>query len=105
MLGSSILLISLPFMALDYHQDRENNLFLNYTPVLSVILSTTEGVMGSIVITLLSKGQLYPKDLVSSTVCGAVAGGAASYFMDSLVYALGIGLASGILQSSIYHVV
>jgi hypothetical protein len=80
-----------------------DNLFLNYTPALSVALSATEGVVGSIIITLIAKGKFLIRDLVISTSCGAIAGGASSYFTDSVAYALGIGLASGILQSTIHH--
>lgn len=98
LLGSAFLITTLPFLIATRHNDATNNTFLEYTPLLCIIMSISGSTLTTMAFCLLFKGKLIIRYLIYGPVAGAVIGGAASYYTSNPVYALVIGVIGGFVQ-------
>ena len=89
---------TLPFLIATRHNGTDNT-FLEYTPVLCIIMSISGSTLTVIALCLIMNGKLIIRYLVYGPVAGAIIGGAASYYTSNPVYALVVGVIGGGVQA------
>lgn len=117
LLGSAILMISMPFFSL-LHQNNYgdqtstsvngslvNNDFLSYTPTLCLIFSSSAGLIGALSISLITGRKPNVRTFIHGPIAGSIIGGTSSLFTANLAYCIGVGLFGGSLQSAIHHLI
>lgn len=100
LLGCSVLIISLPFLAFDPHTNIVNE-YQFYSPALCIILSTSSGFLGGFGVSLINNGKTSVRNFIHGPIAGAIIGGVSSYFTTNLAYCLGVGMLGGALQVAI----
>ncbi len=93
----------MPFFTFIYQKDLTNNTFLKYTPTLSLLFSSSSGLLGAIIISLMLGKNPSIRNFIHGPVAGAIIGGASSYFTGNIAYCMGIGLFGGSIQTIIQH--
>lgn len=104
LLGCAILIISLPFLALQPHTTIVNE-YQFYTPVLCIMFSTSSGFLGGLSTSLILGHKPNVRNFIHGPIAGAIMGGVSSYFTTNLAYCLGVGLVGGSLQIAIQYII
>jgi ammonia channel protein AmtB len=110
MFGTLIIWILFPILAFDINVSQIDNInglyntFSLYTGPISIMLALGAGAIASFCLSSFMNGKIIARDVINGPIAGAIACGAASYYITNPVYAILVGFVAGLIQTFIQNV-
>lgn len=104
-IGSLIVFLLFPFLALDLDAYHGINSFNVYIGPLNIVLAMAAALGAAIMTSGLINGYIIARDLVHAPIAGAIIAGSASFFATNVTQSIIAGFFGGVIQTAIQNLI